>query len=510
MIRDTSSPFQQIKYKVVKKEGTDSPRSEESSGGSAQVSVSSTKVTTTTRKTVLQGAGPTATVQTELVGLEEVDEVKKLVKSYLEKIEKLEDENASLRDTMGAAMAAGEGGGGGGRITSHSHALQCPNCGSSAEEHGSVLQTLTQTGIRSEEVVDIVTKEGQTVQIFRSSTQTTNVDSETSHTAKHKDSTTDDGTVTSVELGHEILLQKVHSLEDENRLLKDRLESLVETKKDPDSEEGEDSFVMIAMGQEALGEVDIHTLQNYSKEELLTTVTHLITENKTLKVRVEEVQILSPSKVTYGGIIGGQTQELQKTEGNKRALEQLEPESRLALFQDSNAPLTIQVAKPNTLQSQLDDARQSNIENNLVQGNSFTHAQYEQQVVDLQIQLDRLKEENSALAAQVEHSADAESETRKIQEEVAYLRSEIERLTTEKDNYAQQVERSREVIALGGDGALRELTEGISSLQAQLKEKAEELEDTEKVLASVRSELDAARQQKYKFEDEKTRLKGEA
>ncbi|KAI8498519.1 hypothetical protein Bbelb_237210 [Branchiostoma belcheri] len=510
MIRDTSSPFQQIKYKVVKKEGTDSPRSEESSGGSAQVSVSSTKVTTTTRKTVQQGAGPPATVQTELVGLEEVDEVKKLVKSYLEKIEQLEDENASLRDTVGAAMAAGGGGGGGGRITSHSHALQCPHCGISTEEHGSVLQTLTETGIRSEEVVDTVTKEGQTVKIFRSSTQTTSVDSETSHTAQHKDSTTDDGTVVSVEVGHEILLQKVQSLEDENRLLKNRLESLGGPKTDPDSEEGEDSFVMIAMGQEALGEVDIHTLQNYSKEELLTTVTHLITENKTLKVKVEEVQILSPSKVHYGDIIRGQTQELHETEGNRRALEQLEPEARLALFQDSNAPLTIQVAKRNTLQSQLDDARQSNIENNLVQGNSFTHAQYKQQVVDLQIQLDRLKEENSALAAQVEHSADAESETRKIQEEVAYLRSEIERLTTEKDNYAQQVERSREVIALGGDGALRELTEGISSLQAQLKDKTDELEDTEKVLASIRLELDAARQQKYKFEDEKTRLKGEA
>ncbi|XP_035685566.1 extracellular matrix-binding protein ebh-like [Branchiostoma floridae] len=513
MIRDTSSPFQKIKYKVVRKEGEDSPTVEESTG-STQVSVSSTTVTTT-RKAVL-GAGTAATVQTELVGLEEVDEVKKLVKSYLEKIEKLEEENASLRDTMGAsaAMAAGEGDEGGGRITSHSHALQCPTCGTSTEEHaagssqtlqlGSV-QTLTQTGIRSEEAIDTVTKVSQTVKVFRSSTQTTD---ETFHEAQHRDSTADVA-VTSVQFGQQNLVQKVHSLEVENKVLKNRLETLGETY-DPDSAEVEDSFVTIAMGQEALGEVDIHTLQNYSKEELLTKVTQLITENKTLKVKVEEVQILSPSKVNDADNTGGHRREFQEIEGDKRALEQLEPEARLALFQEGNASLTVQVERPKTAQSQSNDAMQTIIENNLVQGESFTHAQYEQQVVDMQVQIDKLKEENSTLAEQVQHSADARTETQKAQEEVAHLRSEIERLTTEKDNYAQQVERSREVIALGGDGALRELTEGISSLQAQLKEKTDELEYTEEILASKRAELDTVRQQKYKFEDEKTRLEGEA
>ncbi|XP_078618391.1 uncharacterized protein LOC144885989 [Branchiostoma floridae x Branchiostoma japonicum] len=513
MIRDTSSPFQKIKYKVVRKEGEDSPTVEESTG-STQVSVSSTTVTTT-RKAVL-GAGTAATVQTELVGLEEVDEVKKLVKSYLEKIEKLEEENASLRDTMGAsaAMAAGEGDEGGGRVTSHSHALQCPTCGTSTEEHaagssqtlqlGSV-QTLTQTGIRSEEAIDTVSKVSQTVKVFRSSTQTTD---ETFHEAQHRDSTADVA-VTSVQFGQQNLVQKVHSLEVENKVLKDRLETLGETY-DPDSAEVEDSFVTIAMGQEALGEVDIHTLQNYSKEELLTKVTQLITENKTLKVKVEEVQILSPSKVNDADNTGGHRWEFQEIEGDKRALEQLEPEARLALFQERNASLTVQVERPKTAESQSNDAMQSIIENNLVQGESFTHAQYEQQVVDMQVQIDKLKEENSTLAEQVQYSADARTETQKAQEEVAHLRSEIERLTTEKDNYAQQVERSREVIALGGDGALRELTEGISSLQAQLKEKTDELEYTEEILASKRAELDTVRQQKYKFEDEKTRLEGEA
>ncbi|CAH1227816.1 LAMB1 [Branchiostoma lanceolatum] len=507
MIRDTTSPFQKIKYKVVPKEGEESETLEESSGSSQ---VSSTTVTTTTRK--LLGAEASAAFQTELVGLEEIDEVKKLVKSYLEKIEKLEDENASLRDTMGAAIAAQEGDEGGGRITSHYHALHCPNCGSSAEEHvsgssqtlqlGSV-QILTQTGIRSDEAIDTVTKVGH---VFRSSTQTT---SETSDKTQHMRGT-DNVAATSVELAQQNLLQTVHSLEDENRLLKERLEALGERYTGPDSEEGEDSFVTIAVGQQALGEVDIHTLQTYSKEELLTKVTQLITENKTLKVKVEEVQILSPSRVHYADNTGGHRREFHGIEGDERVLEQLEPEARLALFQDGNASLTVQVERPKTLQSLSDDTMQSAIENTLVQGDSFTHAQYEQQVVDMRVQIERLKEENSTLVAQVQQSLDAESGAQKIQEEVAYLRSEIERLTKEKDNYAQQVERSREVIALGGDGALRELTEGISSLQTQLKEKTDELEYTEEILASKRAELDAVRQQKYKFEEEKTRLVGQA